>query len=80
MPLATQNQAASDVELIFELGHMSLPVNAANQLTSGALVTLNEFPGDPVAVHANGKLIGRGEVLVIDGKLGIRLTELYLAT
>jgi flagellar motor switch protein FliN/FliY len=69
-----------DVELIVELGQMSLSPEDAAQLGVGALVTLNEFPDDPVAIHANGKLIGRGEVVVVDGKLGIRFTELYSRT
>jgi flagellar motor switch protein FliN/FliY len=80
MSRQTQNQTASDVELVVELGQMSLTKDGAEQLATGALVTLNEFPDDPVAIHVNGKLIGRGEVLVIDGKLGIRLTELYPGT
>lgn len=80
MSRQTQSQATTDVELLVELGRMSLPTDAAQQLEPGALVTLNEFPGDPVAIYANGRVIGRGEVLVIDGKLGIRLTELYRAS
>lgn len=67
----------SEVELIVELGQVSLEPESVKQLAIGALVTLNEFPGDPVAIHANGKLIGRGEVVVVEGKLGIRLTERY---
>ncbi|MDB5388795.1 MAG: chemotaxis protein CheC [Planctomycetaceae bacterium] len=69
----------SEVELIVELGQMSLPTESVKHLAVGALVTLNEFPGDPVAIHANGKLMGRGEVVVVAGKLGIRLTELFPA-
>jgi flagellar motor switch protein FliN/FliY len=80
MSRQTQNQASSDVELVVELGQMSMATEAADQLATGALVTLNEFPDDPVTIHVNGRIIGRGEVLVIDGKFGIRLTELYPAT
>ena len=43
----------------------------------GTVIVLEKMAGDPVEVLANGKLIARGEVVVIDENYGVRITELF---
>ncbi len=65
------------VELTIELGQTDLDRAVAEQLRPGALIALEEFSDDPVAIYSGSKVVGRGEVLLIDGQLGVRITELY---
>lgn len=64
-------------ELTIELGQTVLDRAVAEQLQPGALIALEEFSDDPVAIYSGSKLVGRGEVLLIDGQLGVRITELF---
>ncbi|MDB5335609.1 MAG: flagellar motor switch protein FliN [Planctomycetaceae bacterium] len=64
-------------QLTIELGQTALDRAVAEQLQPGALIALEEFSDDPVAIYSGSKLVGRGEVLLIDGQLGVRITELY---
>jgi flagellar motor switch protein FliN/FliY len=65
------------VQLTIELGQTALDREVAEQLRPGALIALDEFSDDPVAIYRGTKLVGRGEVLLIDGQMGVRITELY---
>ncbi len=65
------------LELTIELGHATLTLAEVQQLRPGAMISLEEFLNDPVAIFAGAKLVGRGEVLLVDGNLGVRITELY---
>ena len=69
--------APAAVQLTIELGQTALDRAVAEQLQPGALIALDEFSDDPVAIYSGSKLVGRGEVLLIDGQLGVRITELY---
>ncbi len=71
----TTDSAAA--QLTIELGQTALDRAVAEQLQPGALIALEEFSDDPVAIYSGSKLVGRGEVLLIDGQLGVRITELY---
>jgi flagellar motor switch protein FliN/FliY len=64
------------LELTVELGHASVPVREVLQLGPGAIVKLDKLAGEPVDVLVNGKLIARGEVVVVDETFGIRIAEL----
>ena len=44
-------------------------------LGKGSVVSLNQFAGDPVDLVDNGRLIARGELVIIEGKFGVRLSE-----
>lgn len=67
----------SPVQLTIELGQTALDRAVAEQLKPGVLIALEEFSDDPVAIYSGSKVVGRGEVLLIDGQLGVRITELY---
>ena len=59
-----------------ELGRTRLLINELLQLGQGSVVELNKLAGEPLEVYVNGKLIARGEAVVINEKFGIRLTDI----
>lgn len=65
-----------DLDLSVELGRSSMPVRDILQLGSGSIVELNKLAGDAVDVLVNGRLIARGEVVVVDENFGVRVTEI----
>lgn len=65
-----------DLDLSVELGRANVPVREVLQLGSGSIVELNKLAGDPVDVLVNGRLIARGEVVVVDENFGVRITEI----
>ncbi len=64
------------VTLTVELGSCQLPMREVLQLTAGSVVQLDKPAGTPVELRANNKLVARGEVVVVEDHLGIRITEL----
>ena len=68
----------SDVELDLriELGRTQMTLDEVLQLRGGSVVALDKLAGDPVDVYANGRLVARGEVLVMNDNFCIRVTEL----
>ncbi len=65
------------LELTIELGHARLTLAEVRELRPGAMISLEEYLEDPVTIFAGSRLVGRGEVLLIEGQLGVRITELY---
>lgn len=63
------------VQLSVELGRTRLPIRTLVQLVQGSVVELDRLAGEPLDVLVNGCLIAQGEVVVVNDKLGIRLTE-----
>jgi len=59
-----------------ELGRVHLLLGDLLRLTPGALVELDRFAGEPLDIRIGDKLIGRGEAVVTDGRLGVRVTEI----
>jgi flagellar motor switch protein FliN/FliY len=59
-----------------ELGRTRLLINELLQLGQGSVVELNKLAGEPLEVYVNGKLVARGEAVVINEKFGIRLTDI----
>ena len=64
------------LELSVELGKTKMLVNDLLQLGQGSIIELNKLAGEPLEVYINRKLIARGEVVVINEKFGIRVTEI----
>ncbi len=58
------------------LGRSRMPVGKLLQLTPGTVVELDRRVGEPVDIFVNNRLIARGEVVLIDGALGVTLTEI----
>jgi flagellar motor switch protein FliN/FliY len=63
-------------ELSVEIGRTRMIVNDLLQLGQGSIIELNKLAGDPLEIYINRKLIARGEVVVVNEKFGIRLTDI----
>lgn len=63
------------VELSLEVGRARIPIRNLLQLTQGSVVELGRAAGEPLDVYVNGTLIAQGEVVVVDDRFGVRLTE-----
>lgn len=68
------------MEVTVELGRTRLPVHELLTLTPGAVIELDRPAGSPVDLLVNGRLIARGEVVVIDEDFGLRVTEIVPTT
>ena len=75
---------AQDIDLVLdipvlltvELGRTKLPIRHILQLAQGSVVELDGLAGEPMDVLVNGCLIAQGEVVVVNEKFGIRLTDI----
>lgn len=75
---------AHDVTAIYEipvqisavLGRSSMPVNQLLKLGRGAVVELDRKVGEAIDIYVNNRLVARGEVVVVEDKLGITMTEI----
>ncbi len=63
------------VTLSVELGRTKVPIKYILQLAQGSVVELDALAGEPMDVLINGYLIAQGEVVVVNDKFGIRLTD-----
>jgi flagellar motor switch protein FliN len=80
-PPATSNNDISmvldiPVQLSVELGRTKVPIKYILQLAQGSVVELDALAGEPMDVLVNGYLIAQGEVVVVNDKFGIRLTDI----
>jgi flagellar motor switch protein FliN/FliY len=64
------------VQLSVELGRTKVPIKYILQLGQGSVVELDALAGEPMDVLVNGYLIAQGEVVVVNDKFGIRLTDI----
>lgn len=65
------------LQISVELGRASLTVREILALGVGSVVELDRLAGEPVDVLVNDRLIGRGEVVIVDESFGVRLTEIF---
>jgi flagellar motor switch protein FliN/FliY len=59
-----------------ELGRANVVIKDLLQLGQGSVLELDKLAGEPLEVLVNGKLVARGEVVVVNEKFGIRLTDI----
>ncbi len=64
------------VQLTVELGRTKIAIKNLLQLAQGSVIELNGLAGEPMDVLVNGCLIAQGEVVVVNDKFGIRLTDI----
>ena len=64
------------VHLSVELGRTKITIKSLLQLAHGSVVELDALAGEPMDVLVNGTLIAQGEVVVVNDKFGIRLTDI----
>ncbi|MBN9426230.1 MAG: flagellar motor switch protein FliN [Burkholderiales bacterium] len=78
------NDARNDIDMILdipvqltvELGRTRIPIKHILQLAQGSVIELDALAGEPMDVLVNGCLIAQGEVVVVNDKFGIRLTDI----
>jgi flagellar motor switch protein FliN len=63
------------LEVSVELGRSHMAIAEILALRTGSVIELDKLAGEPVDVSVNGTLIARGEVVVVDEKFGVRITE-----
>ncbi len=79
-----KTDTANDIDMILdipvmltvELGRTKLPIKNLLQLSRGSVIELNGMAGDPLDILVNGCLIAQGEVVVVNERFGIRLTDI----
>jgi len=64
------------LELTVELGRTKMLVNNLLQLGQGSIIDLDKIAGETLDIRVNGKLVARGEVVVVEEKYGIRVTDI----
>lgn len=64
------------VDVHVEIGQARMNIQNILAFSVGTVIELDRLAGDPVDIIVNGKLIGKGEVMVVDENFGIRVTEL----
>ncbi|RJQ13397.1 MAG: flagellar motor switch protein FliN [Nitrospiraceae bacterium] len=64
------------VELTVQLGKTKMLIKELLQLGQGSVVELEKLAGEPMEIMANSRLIARGEVVVVNEKFGVRLTDI----
>jgi flagellar motor switch protein FliN/FliY len=64
------------VQLTVELGRTKMPIKNLVRLTQGSVVPLNTNVAEPLDVYVNGTLVAKAEIVVIQDKFGIRLTDI----
>lgn len=64
------------IRVVAVLGSTSMTVNELTKLGRGAVIELDRKVGEPVDIFLNNRLVARAEVVVVDDKLGINMTEI----
>lgn len=80
--------SVNDLEAVYEipvkvsavLGKTKMKVSQLMNLNKGAIIELDRKVGEAIDVYVNNNLVARGEVVVVDDKLGITMTEVVKAT
>lgn len=67
------------LEVTVELGRTRILIRDILDLGAGSIIELDKIAGEPVDLFANGLLVARGEVIVIDDNFGVRVTEIITA-
>jgi len=64
------------LEISVEIGRTKMLIRDLLKLNQGAIIELEKFAGEPVEVFVNGKLMAKGEVVVVNDRFGVRITEI----
>jgi flagellar motor switch/type III secretory pathway protein FliN len=64
------------IELRVELGSVRLPARQAYRLPAGTVVRLDAAADDPVEIHAGGRLLARGRLVVLEDRYWVRVSEI----
>lgn len=64
------------LEVSVELGRTRMVINDLLQLGQGSVIELSKLAGEPLEIMVNNKLVARGEVVVVNEKFGVRVTDI----
>jgi flagellar motor switch protein FliN/FliY len=64
------------VQITVVLGRTSMQVNQLLKLGRGAVIELNQKVGEPIDIFVNNRLVARGEVVVVEDRIGVTMTEI----
>ncbi len=68
-----------EVEITLEIGRRRLRIAEVLKLTTGQTLELAKAAGEPLDIFVNGRLLGRGEAIVVGDRYGVRITEVASA-
>jgi|TARA_B100000676_G_C17208280_1_gene403050 flagellar motor switch protein FliN/FliY len=74
--ISLQTPQSTEAPVSIELGAARLDEDSVAQLETGSLVTLDRHADDPVDIVVEGRVVARGELLVIEEELAVRIVEL----
>ena len=63
------------VEVSVVLGSTTMSLSSILKLSKGAVIELNKTVGEAVDIFVNNKIVGKGEIVIVDDKIGVTLTE-----
>jgi flagellar motor switch protein FliN/FliY len=66
------------VQVSVVLGATSMPLSSILKLGKGAVIELERTVGEPIDVFVNNKKVAKGEIVIVDEKIGVTLTEIVL--
>ncbi len=67
------------VQITVVLGRTSMQVNQLLKLGRGAVIELDKKVGEPIDIFVNNRLVARGEVVVVEERIGVTMTEIIKA-
>jgi flagellar motor switch protein FliN len=74
---SASEQQDPELELKIELGHTQISRDDLPELRSGSVVSLDRLVNEPADIVVDGRIVARGEVMVLDERFCIRITELF---
>jgi flagellar motor switch protein FliN len=64
------------VEISVEIGRTKMVIGELLSLSKGSIIELNKIAGESVDIYVNGKLLGKGEIVVVNERLGVRIMDI----
>ncbi|MDE0881106.1 MAG: flagellar motor switch protein FliN [Myxococcota bacterium] len=68
------------LEISVRLGRARMPIQELMSLSPGSVIDLDKLSGEPLDILLNGKLVARGEAVVVNERYGVRLVEIISAS
>jgi flagellar motor switch protein FliN/FliY len=86
-PEPIADKTAADLEAVFDvpvrvsvvLGRTRMPVSSLLKMDVGTVIELNRQVGEAIEIYVNGRLVARGEIVLVENKLGVTMTEIIKA-
>lgn len=81
------DKTAADLEAVFDvpvrisvvLGRTKMPVSSLLKMDVGTVIELDRQVGEAIDIYVNGRLVARGEIVLVENKLGVTMTEIIKA-